>query len=136
MTITPSKFWVDGCYRRSLARQNKGVMGVIGVNGPPFALVKIDFFAFFQNFDGCYKGIWRSNKRVMGVLGTNFQGVIVSPLYSVFTGSRSISRATARLSLESTLKLIGAFIGTGLSFREIFSTESERREMRKSRLGA
>ena len=55
VTITPINFSNDGCYIRSLARPNKGVMGVIEVNGSTFPLVKLDFFAFFKNFSPIFK---------------------------------------------------------------------------------
>ena len=63
-------FSSNGCYRRSLALPKKGVMGVIGVNGAPFPLVKIDFFAFFQNFSPILKNfsLIFPNFRVMGVI--------------------------------------------------------------------
>ena len=51
VTITPNNFSDDGCYRRSLARTNKGAMGVIGINGAPFPLVKISFFVFSPIFE-------------------------------------------------------------------------------------
>ena len=55
VTITPNNFSDDGCYIRSLARPNKGVMGVIKVKDSTFLLVKLDFFAFFQNFSLIFK---------------------------------------------------------------------------------
>ena len=81
VTITPNNFSDDGCYIRSLARPNKGVMGVIEVNSTTFPSLKatcsfftkvfpIFFqiipnfrdFAFFPKFsnDGCYRGLWRA----------------------------------------------------------------------------
>ena len=38
----------NGSYRRSLTRPNKGIMGVIEVNGVPIALVKINFLAILS----------------------------------------------------------------------------------------
>ena len=50
VTITPNNFWNDGCYRPFLTCLFVifRVMGVIGVNGALFPLVKIDFLAIFQ----------------------------------------------------------------------------------------
>ena len=43
-------FSSDGCYKRSLARPNEGVMAFIGVNGARFLLVKWTYSLFYNKF--------------------------------------------------------------------------------------
>ena len=71
VTITPSNFWDDGCYRQSLARPN---MGVIGVNDTSFPSLQPTFSLFPQFFPNFQKILrlfrFFHNFRTMGVNDT------------------------------------------------------------------